>query len=382
MQNRIKTAVFGLIAAGAFLAAAPALAQTFNQSYYYPQFTQPQQSQPYWGYGCPVLSYNLTIGSSDYYTQGQVSQLQNFLRNRYNDSRLAGGYYGQLTAYYVQRFQQEQGVYPATGGVGPLTRAAIQRTCGGSYPGYPVPGPNPSPSSVTFRLERNFSLVEGQTGRLSGGQLEITLNDADSKDDETRITIGLACRAGTQCFYYPQRSMTLEEGDDVIFQGYVIELVSVNSNSKATFRVQDEDDRDNDNDSDATIEITDPEAGDEYDQGDRLTIAWETDEEPSYAEVMLELYTSGGSRVGTIAFSDDADGSYNWRVPTGESYCTQQYPNGLCGYDLDGRFYIKASLIDNRDENNRRVLDTDNSGTFEINNNGNNWNYDCNIGPC
>jgi peptidoglycan hydrolase-like protein with peptidoglycan-binding domain len=371
MQNRLKTLVFGLASAGGLLLAAPAVAQTFNQSYYYPQFTQSQYSQPSYGYGCPALSYNLTLGSSDYYTGGQVSQLQNFLRNRYSDPRLTGGYYGSLTAYYVTRFQQEQGVYPATGGVGPLTRAAIQRVCGGSYP-YPTPHPNPYPTPVPtsiFRLERNFSLTEGQTGRLSNGQLEITLNDADSRDDEARITLGFACRQGTNCFYYPSRSVTLEEGEDVEFQDYNIELVSVNSSSKATFRVEDVDDRDDDGDNDnddATIEVTDPDSGDTYEQGDELTIVWESDNEPSEAEVKLELYTSGGTRVGLIAYSNDTDDNFDWNIPVPDTFCTQQYPNGLCGYDLEGRFYIKASLVDNRDENNERVLDSDNSGTFEI----------------
>src|SRR5262245_28516354 len=136
MQNRILATALGLVAlvSGAFV-AAPAMAQTINPSYYYPQYntsgyTGYVQYPQYAQYGnCPSLSYNLTLGSSDYTTGGQVSQLQNFLRARYSDQRLTGGYYGQLTSYYVTRFQQENSVYPATGGVGPLTRQAIARVC-------------------------------------------------------------------------------------------------------------------------------------------------------------------------------------------------------------------------------------------------------------
>jgi len=358
MQTSFKALCISALAAAGFFAAVPALAQIYNPGYAYPQFTQPV-SQPYYGYGCPALSYNLTLGSSDYYTQGQVSALQNFLRNRYNDSRLTGGYFGSLTRSYVARFQQEMGVYPVTGGVGPLTRAAIARTCGGGY----YPNPNPTPSATTFRLDRNFTLNEGQTGRLSNGELEITVNDIDTRDDEVAVTLGLACRAGTQCFYYPHQSYTLEEDDTVTFQGFEVELVSFTS-SRATFHVIDEDD--NNNDDDASIEVSRPTSSDDVEQGDTQRVVWSSSDEPSSASVILDLYTSGGSKVGTIAVSDDTDGSYSWHVPERNTYCTLQYPNGLCGYDLDGSYYIKASLVRGNGFNGGEVLDTDTSGTFDI----------------
>ena len=367
MQTSLKALCVSLLAAAGLFAAVPAFAQIYNPSYSYPLVTQPSYAQPYsgYGYGCPTLSYNLTLGSSDYYTGGQVSHLQSFLRNRYNDSRLTGGYYGSLTASYVARFQAEMGVYPVTGGVGPLTRAAIQRTCGGGYnpnpyPTYPT---YPTDSSTTFRLDRNFSLAEGRSARLSGGELEITVNDVDSHDDEARITLGLACRAGTYCFYYPSQSYTLEQGDDVTFQGYDVELVSVSS-SKATFRITDEDD--DNNDDDATIEGTKPSGNKTVEQGDELEISWESTDEPSNASVILELYKSSGGRIGTIAISDDTDDSFDWDVPEGGDFCTMQYPNGLCGYDLEGRYYIKASLVRGNGFNGGEGLDTDTSATFWI----------------
>src|ERR1051326_2003167 len=110
---------FATFAVASFLCTpALALAQT-SPSYYYPQSTYPYSYQTqyysYPGYPtsyCPQLTYNLVRGSTDYYTQGQVSQLQRFIFARYGVSQQPTGYYGSLTAYYVARFQQEQGLYP------------------------------------------------------------------------------------------------------------------------------------------------------------------------------------------------------------------------------------------------------------------------------
>lgn len=90
---------------------------------------------PYYYYGgsyssaCPALSYNLYLGLTDAQTAGQVSQLQRFL------GVTPTGYFGTLTRQAVANFQTQYQVYPVTGGVGPLTRAAIARVCGG----YPTP---------------------------------------------------------------------------------------------------------------------------------------------------------------------------------------------------------------------------------------------------
>lgn len=105
---------------------------------------------------CPSLSYNLYRGLSDYYTGGQVSQLQQFLALR-GYYQPVTGYFGSVTASNVARFQQEQGVYPITGGVGPLTRAAIARVCGGYTP-------TPAPASVTVSSpSHGSSYSSGQT---------------------------------------------------------------------------------------------------------------------------------------------------------------------------------------------------------------------------
>ena len=373
MQNRLKTLIFSVSALVGLMVAVPVMAQTYNQSYYYPQQYSTQYTTPYSGYGssCPAISYNLTLGTSDRTTAGQVSQLQNFLRSRYGDARVTGGYYGQLTSYYVSRFQQEQGVYPATGGVGQLTRAAIQRVCGGGY----YPNPNPyNPRTTTFRLERTFTLDVGQTGELRNEELTLKLDQVitssygygyynNQEPQAARITLVEGCRAGTYCFYAPSRTFTLEEDDTVTFEDYEIELVKLERN-EATFRVTEDDDNDN-NDDDATIEVTRPSGNQTVEQGDELDIAWESTDEPNNITVVIELYDEDDDRVGTIAITDDEDGDYEWDVPEGGDVCTQQFPNGLCGYDLEGEFYIKVSLVRGTSVSGE-VLDTDKSATFEI----------------
>lgn len=139
--------VYGLAVLGSF--AAPVSAQGYPSAVY-----------PYSG-ACPQLSYNLYRGLSDYHTQGQVSMLQQFLSAR-GYYQPVTGFYGSLTTGNVAQFQREQGLYPITGGVGPLTRAAIARLCGG----YPYPTPTPYAPSITS-VSGPTQLTVGQTGTWS-----------------------------------------------------------------------------------------------------------------------------------------------------------------------------------------------------------------------
>lgn len=88
-------------------------------------------SQPGQNNSCPNLSSNLWLGNW-YNNRQEVRELQTFLFKYYGLNINASGYYGYSTKKYVAQFQREQNLYPATGGVGPLTRAAIARVCGNS----------------------------------------------------------------------------------------------------------------------------------------------------------------------------------------------------------------------------------------------------------
>lgn len=129
--------------------ALPVLAQTATPSY----AVYPNQSY------CPQLSRYLYRGLSDRSTAGQVSALQYYLGTYFAAEPVPmTGYYGPITTNFVARFQQQQGVYPVTGGVGPLTRAAIARLCGGVVPPQPVSGFSATPTQGTAPLDVAFSI--------------------------------------------------------------------------------------------------------------------------------------------------------------------------------------------------------------------------------
>src|SRR6185369_7752400 len=96
--------------------AIPALAQTYPYSYppSYP-VSSPAIAPAPTSY-CPQLTYNLYVGLSDYYTLGQVTQLQQFLGTQ-GYYQPVTGYFGSQTRANVAQYQRTHSVYPITGGV-------------------------------------------------------------------------------------------------------------------------------------------------------------------------------------------------------------------------------------------------------------------------
>lgn len=329
------------------------------QVYSYP--TTPSYIPPSYT-SCPTLSHNLYRGLSDYYTQGQVTQLQNFLNARYGN-QLVTGYFGSMTAANVARFQQEQGVYPVTGGVGPLTRAAIARVCGGGV----------TPGSNTFYLNTPFTISAGAQMKQYQGQLDFTLTRINTSPytlytypgyspvTSATITLGQACAAGTYCFYYPQQQFELTVGQSVSWQGYTVTLLSLNTNS-ATFTVSTSVTQN------ASVTVSSPTQNQTASYGQSLPINWTVQNAPANSSAVLDLYTVGGSKVGTIAIQNNTgSGSYNWTVPTPNTICTMQYPNGLCGQSLSGQYFVKVSIVSGSGfDSNPTTYASANSGTFTV----------------
>ena len=116
---------------------------------------------------CPQLSHNLSLGSTDATTGGDVSQLQQFLINTgdYTYSSITG-YFGPATESALQEWQAKNGVVASGtadttgyGALGPRTRAAIAGNCtggmhqNGSNPSQPLtvtPSGGSAPLYVTF----------------------------------------------------------------------------------------------------------------------------------------------------------------------------------------------------------------------------------------
>ncbi len=74
------------------------------------------------------LTVNLKVGSRDSSTNGMVSALQSYLKAKgYYSYPTITGYFGNVTKAAVQSFQASNNVSPASGLVGPLTRAAMAR---------------------------------------------------------------------------------------------------------------------------------------------------------------------------------------------------------------------------------------------------------------
>lgn len=122
MKNLYKSVSIALISLSAFPLLAAAQTSSYSANPYYP----PTQ------YGaCEILTAYQRLGSSDTYTGGQVTILQQFL-NRTGYLSGVSGYFDSGTYGAVVNYQLSHGI-PSTGTVGPLTRASINRqNCNGT----------------------------------------------------------------------------------------------------------------------------------------------------------------------------------------------------------------------------------------------------------
>lgn len=127
---------------------------------------------------CPTLSRDLERGMSG----ADVQQLQQFLvaggHLSQADFATGPGTFGGRTKAAVIRFQAGNGV-PATGYVGPLTRAAIQRVCGGGGGGLPAgvsmsaaPTSGNAPLNVVFTIKASSAYCGNYSLDFGDGDVE------------------------------------------------------------------------------------------------------------------------------------------------------------------------------------------------------------------
>lgn len=155
---------------------------------------------------CVVFSHDLSYGSRDAATGGEVTALQNYLVGAgYLGSGSVTGYFGPLTRAAAVRLQAANGL-PAQGFVGPLTRAVMQKFCLGHGVTAPTvssvtPTSGPVGTQVTI-TGSNFGATT--TVRLGYGGL----NNLETMDGGTKVTftvptaLGPYCETGHPCPYY------------------------------------------------------------------------------------------------------------------------------------------------------------------------------------
>lgn len=134
---------------------------------------------------CPtsVITHNLTVGSRDRGTSGDVSRLQTFL------GISPTGYFGAITKVGVASWQASNGVSPSTGYVGPLTRAAITKRCN------PVSGIDVSFSAAPTIGTAPLAVAFSSSGvGLGTGQYII-----DYGDSATSGSLQSYCSTSSEC---------------------------------------------------------------------------------------------------------------------------------------------------------------------------------------
>jgi peptidoglycan hydrolase-like protein with peptidoglycan-binding domain len=347
---KAKFFIGALLALGMAVSSAPAFAQSTVSTSYMPM------------YACPQLSYNLYWGLSDYWTGGQVSALQQFLNTRYGN-QLVTGFFGPMTYANVARFQREQNVYPITGGVGPLTRAAIARVCNGGVVPPTNTGLSVQPSSGTAPLPVTFSasvsdanqyIIEFGDGTNSGSVPSTCMYSGSCTVSVPHTYANAGTYTATlaryiSCLYSNPRCMIAVQN---IGQTTVVVSAPVQQN---------------------TLTVTSPTAGQVYTRANQMTISWSGLIRQTFAyephASIVDLYTAAGTKVGTIAITNDLAGVYQWNIPPfpNNMFCTMQYPNGLCGQNVQGQYYIVVTaVVGNGFETNAMTIGTAKSGIFTV----------------
>jgi len=150
---------------------------------------------------CLKLTYDLTSGSTDASTKGEVSKLQSFLKSAKYSNQPVTGKFDDLTKVSVMIFQGDSKITPISGIVGEKTRAKIyEESC------------NPTVKPLTF-LQMLFGNI--QTGPIN---LEELL--AKSKGGKTITTsepsIEIVAKSGTTL---STSYIVVEKGQKIEFYG-------------------------------------------------------------------------------------------------------------------------------------------------------------------
>lgn len=117
--------------------------------------------------GCVLLTRDLSRGSTDNATNGEVSKLQKFLSAQKLYSDEITGFFGPVTKRSVEQYQRKYAISPADGYVGEKTRASIAAVsgCGGSD------------ISTATAANRNTTAPQSATPTTGAPTVAISVND-------------------------------------------------------------------------------------------------------------------------------------------------------------------------------------------------------------
>jgi hypothetical protein len=145
---------------------------------------------------CYNIPYSIHYGASDTTANSGVTDLQNFLVSQgvFNPSNLGTGHFGPVTLRAVLAFQSAHGI-PATGFVGPLTRASIQSiSCGSVTTTTPVTLYSINPSSGAVNSTMNvtgFGFTNSNTVLFNG--------NVAARNVPITSSMAIACTTNPSC---------------------------------------------------------------------------------------------------------------------------------------------------------------------------------------
>ncbi len=123
-----------------------------------------------------ILTVDMSVGSTDASTGGQVTMLQDFLRATGYFNRSSTGYFASVTKASVKHFQRDNNISPAEGFVGPITRAKIALLSTGGTGGIGIIGgidpitvlTLPASSSTMVNVSSRAQTLSGDGVAISG----------------------------------------------------------------------------------------------------------------------------------------------------------------------------------------------------------------------
>lgn len=280
---------------------------------------------------CPLLTTNLKEGSRDVNTNGQVTLLQNFLREKGYLNEPSSGYFGKQTKQAVKAFQVANGI-DSNGQVGPITRASINLISCNSTP----------PLSLSEIINEAKDKAVGESGDsiLScGDTLKINL-------DREILNINGLDPDNSVCFYstsYYQISIPVKSdplkfacADSKGYSGEGIGLFSnITSESVCSSTAP-------------IIHVLSPNGGEKFEVGKKYTIKWETKNSSPEVQIGIRdvrFSSEIGSGEQTLAFKIPNTGSYQVTIPAtlgslsngtleGDNYKIIVYPSNGGASDL------------------------------------------------